>query len=347
MKTCKLAALCAAFLISPVFAQSAAGAAAGNGPFVVPTSAAYADLTNAADQMVVDLKQTFPGAKTALLYDQATFSAISYYQSALDQVGQIFQGICDAEKQPSSSARPRLLGPIDVGTAASGLAGLIALTLPSYAIQGQPVTIDNTALIGAFAVEASRAGLGFVNPVYLMPAVIKNSALNCGQTSVSLAELWSATAREANKARLLPGADKSPLKDALDAYSTVRGVLLAADKGAPLLGKLLVVETMGKLITDPGSVAVIDMRLDGVGIDSTTRTVLWWRTTKFSSNVLAHYSLLSVKGTGADFSLELRKPGYVNVMTKDMKQNQFASCSGPAGQINGRNVVLGGNCAAH
>jgi hypothetical protein len=351
MKTYQLAAVCAAILISSAAAQSPAssapGSAAGTGLFVAPSSAAYADLTNAADQMFADFKRTFPAASTVILYDQPTFSAIPYYQSAVYQVDQVFRAICKAEQPAAGGEQKAFSLTLDPGSAASGLAALIALTVPSYSIQGQAVSIDNTALISAFAQAAKTAGLNVINPVYLLPAAPQKGRppLKCGDTTTSFAQLWAATTDEATKAQKLPTADKSPLKDALAAYAKVRDTLLASDKGPPLLGKLLMVEALANLVTDPQSVAVVDMRLDGVGIDSTTRTVLWWRTTRFSSNVLAHYYLLSVQGSGKDFSLALAKAGSVNIMTKDVNQKYFASCSAPAGQINGQSVTPHGHCA--
>jgi hypothetical protein len=111
-------------------------------------------------------------------------------------------------------------------------------------------------------------------------------------------------------------------------------VYLAADKGMPLLSKLLIVESLLDSIADPLHTAVIDMKLDGAGIDSTTRTILWWRSTKISFNVLAHYSILKVDLDGDRLALTLAKPGYANFMIKDMDQQRFAGSLISAGDLN-------------
>jgi hypothetical protein len=150
-----------------------------------------------------------------------------------------------------------------------------------------------------------------------------------------VADLWAAVADQARILRAKPGSDTDPAsKAALAEYQKILDVYLAADKGLPLLSKLLIVESLVFSGTDPSQVAVVDMRLDGVGIDSTTRTILWWRGTKFSSNVVAHYAILSVRRSDDKMSLTLVKPGYVNFMLKDVNQKGFGSSVQPQGNIN-------------
>lgn len=331
----KLALLLACIPIS-LFAQ--APVPSGTGLYVAPTSAAYADLTNAARAILADLQSNFPTAQTYIIYDQQTFAAIPYYESALNLVRNSLKKIWLAEGK-SCGLRSNALDLTGLGTAASGLASLIAVTLPSYAIQGQSVTLDTSALIAAFAAAASSSvpPRTVILPAYLLPATASGRPLqSCNEfdASDSLADLWSAAATEASNAQLLPAATKDPLKTALDDYQKLRDVFLASDKGVPLLGKLLIVEGLAKLIVNPAQLAVVDMKLDAVGIDSTTRSVLWWRTTRFSANVMAHYSLLSVQGSGHGFALALKKPGYVNIVTQNVDPKRFSSSVAPAGKIN-------------
>jgi hypothetical protein len=317
-----------ALMVVPSYAQSATPAA-GNGVVAAPTAAAYADLTIASDKMLADLKYAVPHANTVILYDGPTFSAVPYYAGALDLVRTSAKLICSSASVSGARAPRTIVPTLDVGTAASGLASLIQVTLPSYAINGQALVLDNSALIGSFATAAKSRGFTVVNPSYLLPAVSQHT-LECGKLDAtqSLADLWNFASTEASHARTLPNADKKPLKDALDGYQKLRDVFLAADKGPPLLSRVLTVETLGRTLESPSMVAAIDMRLDAVDIDSTTRTVLWWRKTKFSVNVAAHYWLFSAHGKGEQFALKLEQPGYVNILRKDINEKGFMANGG-------------------
>ncbi len=295
-------------MVVPLYAQSATPAA-GSGVVAAPTAAAYADLTIASDKMLGDLKHAVPRANTVILYDGPTFSAVPYYAGALDLVRTSAKLICSSASTPGTRSPRAIVPTLDVGTAASGLASLIQVTLPAYAINGQTLVLDNSALIGSFATAAKSRGFTVVNPAYLLPAVSQHTL-------------------EASHARTLPNADKKPLKDALDGYQKLRDVFLAADKGPPLLSRVLTVETLGRTLESPAMVAAIDMRLDAVDIDSTTRTVLWWRKTKFSVNVAAHYWLFSAHGRGEQFALKLEQPGYVNILRKDINEKGFMANGG-------------------
>jgi hypothetical protein len=323
-----IAALVAAV---PACAQSAAAVAGGTGLYVAPSSQAYALLTNAAQKMLDDTRAGVPGVQAVVLYDPATFANVPYYPSAVEQVKLALRGLCKAPGQP----RVEALGPADLGAAASGLAALIGVTLPSYAISGQAVTtIDTSALVGVFAAAAKQASLAVINPVYLLPAEAAGG-IGCGnfETSQSIASLWALAAVTAHNLEGTAAANVEPGKSALAQFKKLSDVYLAADKGMPLLSKLLVVESLLYSISDPEHTAVIDMKLDGAGIDSTTRTILWWRSTKVSSNVLAHYSVLKVGVNGGRLALTLVTPGYVNFMTKDINQKTFSSAA-PLGTIN-------------
>jgi hypothetical protein len=147
----------------------------------------------------------------------------------------------------------------------------------------------------------------------------------CGdfKTSTSLADLWKFANSEAavNQAKT---ANKKQLKDALDAFDKMKNVLLtSSDKGAPLLGRALTAESIAHSAEHPSQVAVIDMRLDAADIDSTTRTILWWRKTKFSANVAAHYWIFSARGAGTQFGIVLVEPGYVNILRKNIDLGGF------------------------
>jgi len=293
----------------------------GNGVVAAPTSAAYADLTNASDKMLGDLRAALPAAKTIVLYDAATFAVIPYYASTTDLVRTAIENICSA----GGIAAPRAIVPsVDVGTSAQGIASLVQLTLPSYAIQGQNLALDNSALVGSFATAAKGTGYEVVNPAYLLPAVSQTN-LTCGTaaSSQSLADLWKFVNDKASASRDEATARK-PLQDALDSFQKLRDVLLSADKGPPLLGRALVIESLARSVETPERVAVIDMRLDAATIDSTTKTVLWWRKTKFSASIAAHYWIFSAHGSGAQFGIKLEAPGYVNLLRKDVDLAGFA-----------------------
>ncbi len=328
-------ALLLALLVAPVLAQSGAPPAAGNGPFVVPTSAAYAQLTNAAETILADVKATFPAVQTVVLYDRSAFALVPYYQPALQQVRQALEALCQAE---GKRAAPHITAPTltGLGTAAAGLASLVAVTLPAYAIQGQAVKIDTAALISAFAAAAMAARMIVIDPAYLLPATAgPQPPLACAafEQSDSLAELWRAASLEATN--LAANSVGKPAPSALTEYRKLADAYLDPGKGEPLLSKLLTVESLAAPLASPAQVAVVDLHLDSVGIDSTTRTILWWRSTRFSSNVLAHYSLLRAQGSQQQFSLTLVKAAAVNVLLKNMDQKHFATSTNPQGKING------------
>lgn len=83
----------------------------------------------------------------------------------------------------------------------------------------------------------------------------------------------------------------------LEAYQKGRGSYLAADKTPSLLSRLLVAENLLDAINEaPRETRMIDLRLDGTGFDSTSRQVLFWKTTTFSANAMAHYYLFELSG---------------------------------------------------
>jgi hypothetical protein len=263
-----------------------------------------------------------PQAKTIILYDPNIFSVIPYYASTTDLVRSAATSICSAE-QPGLS--PRIEPTLDIGGAAQGLAALIQVTLPSYAINSQNLTLDNSALVGSFATAAKAMGYSVVNPAYLLPAV-SQSQLTCQtfKASTSLADLWKFVSSEASTAQ--PQAEVKPLvKTALDSFQKMKDALLtSADKTPPVLGRALAVESLTHNVDNPAQVAVIDMRLDAADIDSTTKTVLWWRKTKFSANIAAHYWIFAAQGAGTQFGITLVQPGYVNLLRKDVDLKGFA-----------------------
>ena len=309
----------------------------GNGPYVAPSSVAYADLTNAANRIWADIK--IPDTNTVVIYDAPTFAAVPYYQSALDLMKNSMQAICKAEGKPVESGfAPRDLAPIDLGSAASGLASLIGVTMPNYAIQGQALPFDSSALLAAFA-AATPPSIKVVFPSYLLPATERYpNPVKCGtetQTE-SVADLWSALAAEARQAANASNADKPPLAPALAQYGKLHDAFVAADKNPPLLAKLLIVEAMGNSFSDPNQSAktlVLDVKLDLVGVDSISRTILWWRKTRVSANVLAHYYLFQVSGTGTNLGLTLKKLGTLNIFSGNIDPKKLNSVA-PAGCIN-------------
>jgi hypothetical protein len=323
-------------VLAPVFAQ-AGTAAQGSGLLVAPSAAAYADLVNAAKRIVQDN----PGltGKTVVIFDAQAFGLIPTYQTSVQLMKDAMRGLCAVET-PGLVAHA-LVPSLDIGGAASGLAALLQALSPAYTIQGQGLTFDNNALVAAFA-KALQPGPVIV-PAYLVPASPPLQPLACqaAPASDSLAAVWHAAAAEAGKLRDLlaavPTAEtarKKQLQDALDAFQKVRDTYLAVDKTSSLLGKLLGVETLALAFKDPEKVAVIDLKIDSVGIDSTTRTLLFWRKSTFSCNVMVHYFILSAKGAGTSFTLNLTNEDTVIVMTKDINQKGFATSAMPAGRIN-------------
>jgi len=288
--------------------------AQGSGVIAAPTAAAYQELTNASYKMLKDLTAVLPQTRTVVLYDPNIFSVIPYYLSTTDLVRSAAAGLCGT--QTAGAAAPRSLGAtLDIGEAAVGLAGLIQLTIPTYASQGQALPLDNSALVGSFATAARTAGYVVINPAYLLPAV-SQSNLSCqnARTSNSLSDLWKFASSQAGKQSAGP---------ALDAFQKMRQALTASDKGAPLLGRVLAAESLARALDKPDQVAVIDMRLDAADIDSTTKSVLWWRKAKFSANIAAHYWIFSVQGEGKQFGIHLVAPGYVNILRTNVDLANF------------------------
>jgi len=349
MTTQRLFLLSAVLVTAPAFAQVTVPG--GTGLYVAPSSGAYALLTTAASQMLTDVQSSVPNPNVVVIYDHATFSNVPYYPSAIAQIKYALTGLC-----PAPAGLRTSVAPVDVGNAASGLAALIGVTLPAYAINGQAIsTIDTSALVGSFASVAKEKSITVINPVYLLPAKVEDE-VDCKsyQTSQSIAALWALAATQAQDlaaklAAAKEDADKAAArkkaidKAALERYQKLSDVYLAADKGIPLLSKLLIVESLLRSITCPAHTAVIDMKLDGAGIDSTTRTILWWRSTTFSSNVLAHYYILKVDQDDNQLTLTLLKPGSVNFMMKDVPLKQFAGSMTPTGKINGKALVFSGH----
>lgn len=304
----------------------------GNGPYVAPLSIAYSELTNAGNAIVSDIKQqpTFARVTTVVIYDATMFAAVPYYSTAVQQVKQEFGDLCR-----TGGVQPRVLAPIDIGSAAAGLTALINATVPYTVTQGQPVTFDNTALIAAFTAVAQRQGLTVLNPAYVLPAS-KVQNLSCATygASESFADLWNGLQVQATQLRIAPHADQDPVKSMLAHYQTLSDLYLNAEKGLPLAAKMLLVESLERAITDPGSAVITDMHLDAAGIDTTTRSLLWWRKTTFSSTVLAHYALLSVQGARPSYTVALQKSGNVNILVQNLNRKDFTPNTSPQGMIN-------------
>lgn len=285
--------------------------AQGNSVIAAPTAAAYQELTNASYKMLKDLTAALPQARTIVLYDPNIFSVIPYYQSTTDLIRAAAGNICASS---SGTFSPRTISPaLDIGEAAVGLAGLIQLTVPTYSAQGQNLPLDNSALVGNFATAARTAGYVVINPAYLLPAV-SQSSLTCqtARTSNSLADLWKFANSEA------------ATQPQNTSFQKMRDALTSSDKGAPLLGRVLAAESLARALDKPAEVAVIDMRLDAADIDSTTKSVLWWRKAKFSANIAAHYWIFSVQGEGKQFGIQLIAPGYVNILRSNVDLSTFA-----------------------
>jgi hypothetical protein len=269
--------------------------------------------------MLADLRGAVPQAKIVILYDANAFSVIPYYSGAIDLMRKAAASICSAE----SAISPRLEPTLDFGSAASGLAALLQLTVPAVSVQGQNLTLDNSALVGSFATAAEATGFEVVNPAYLLPAV-SQTTLDCRKAadSNSLADLWTFANNESSAAQA-KAPNKPALKDALDAFQKLKTVMTSADKSPPILGRALTIESLAHSVQQPSEVAIIDMRLDAADIDSTTKSVLWWRKTRFSANVAAHYWIFSAHGTGSQFAISLVKPSYVNILQKNVDLKSF------------------------
>ncbi len=336
----RLSVLAAAWLpfLMPGFAQSASSAS-GNGPFVVPTSSAYADLDKVVTAINNTNSETLKDRKV-IFYDPQTFGTLPMYPSAVDQAKDVLRRLCARAESDLVSAEAAADVLSGAGTAASGLAALLGAVTPAYAIQGQAFTIDNNALIAAFL----KARPDSIIPAYLAPAAA-SSLPECGEApySRSFAALWAAAAKEAVKVRALfkpdiTDAQRKLIQDALDYYQAMRDAYLAADKGPSLYSKLSVAETLWDAlnVTDVNKLPVIlDMKIDSAGIDSSTRTILFWKKTTFSDNLLVHYFLFTVTrqeavGTGAPaYTLQLAKADTVNVITRDQNEKTYIINPGP------------------
>jgi hypothetical protein len=337
MKIGKTVAMVFTIALTRGFSQTAGGAA-GTGPYAAPSAAAYAIIDNAAYKIVKDnnLKD-----QPVVLYDAQFFSLISPYQTALLHLRKTMKDICPATGGAHAFA---LVPTLDIGGAASGLAALLTALTPSYSVQGQALTFDNSALVAAFAKEA---GAGVVFPGYLLPSAKTRDVL-CGQEDQanSLADLWYAAAAQASKLRsdiaqitgTTPAdvASKKDLQDKLDAYTKVAETYLAIDKGTSLLAKLLVVETLAGMVPDAG-VAVIDLKLDAVGMESVTRTWVGTKKTNFACSVLAHYTLLRLGRSGGTLTLKPSTTDMLNILTKVPNEDKFGTSVTPRGVINGNN----------
>lgn len=298
-------------------AQTAA--ASGNGPYAAPLTSAYADLSAAARKIVND--NSLSGA-VVVLYDAQTFATLSAYPAAVEQLRSSMSKLCAATPGQFGS---RLVPSLDFGGAASGLTALLGAVTPQYAIQGQSVTFDNTALLAAFV---HAAGDNVIIPAYLMPAPQRGNVLTCEQESQwkasnSVADLWAGGAKAwSDTAKSVAAAPndvaKKALQERVDSYQKVADLFIApaSDKGPAPLAKLLMVESLLRQIPDGKPAKVIDLKLDAAGIDSTTRTVLFWRSTKFSSTVMAHYTLMNLTKDGTAVELKPYKTDSVVILNR-------------------------------
>ena len=298
----------------------------GNGMVAAPTAAAYQELTNASNKMLTDLSRVLPQAKTVILYDPKVFSAIPYYASTTELVRDAATDLCNSE---GGAASAHILSGVDLGEAAQGLASLVQLTIPNYAIQGQALTLDNSALLASFAAAARAGGYVVVNPTYLLPAV-SQSKLNCqtAKTSTSLADLWRFANSEAAAKQQRSTTRQAP-NSTIQAFTATRQALTASDKGPSLMARVLAAESLAKAAEHSDSVAIIDMRLDAADIDSTTRTVLWWHKSKFSANIAAHYWIFAVHAQDGQFEIQLVEPGAVNILRRNIDAATFTVGGNP------------------
>jgi hypothetical protein len=129
------------------FAQAPSGAA-GSGPYAGPSVGAYALVANAAEKIVADnhLK-----GQRVVIYDAQVFSLLPTYQTAVLHLRQTMKGVCAT----TMSTEVFLVPSLDIGGAASGLAALLNAVTPAYAVQGQALPFDNSALVAAFAKQAA------------------------------------------------------------------------------------------------------------------------------------------------------------------------------------------------
>jgi hypothetical protein len=311
--------------LMPGFAQSASPAS-GNGPFVVPTAAAYNDLRQVAKTIRDENPDTFSHAKI-IIYDQQAFGALSMYPGGVLQVRDAMKRMCEIAKSDVVSAQAASDELSGAGAAASGLGALISAVTPAFAIQGQSFTIDNNALIAVFV---KTMGQDVVIPAYL-PAAIPSAGLGCTDVprSGSFTSVWKAAEAESLlvKAKLDAAEtddQKKQIQAVLDAYQAMRDGYLSTDKGSSLYSKISAAETLWNILrnskAEGKTPVIIDMKIDSAGIDSTTRTVLFWRNTKFSDNVLAHYFVFVID---ADNKLSLKNGNIVIVATRDKDVHDY------------------------
>jgi hypothetical protein len=246
-----------------------AASSGGTGPYAAPSAAAYQIIENAAYKIVTDNNLS---GQTVIIYDPQLFGLVSTWQAAVEHMRKTMKAVC----LPTPIVENAFVPSLDIGSAASGLAALVTALTPAYAIQGQALPFDNSALIAAFA---KQAGKKVVFPAYLFPAA-RTQDVTCKSdidNTSSLADLWyggaaqvpvlqSAIQAETNADR------KKALQNKLDAYMKVAESYLTIDKGTSMLAKLLVVENLIRLVPADGAVSVIDLKLDAVGMESVTRT---------------------------------------------------------------------------
>jgi hypothetical protein len=312
---------------------------------VAPTASAYNDLKRVAETIRDENAGTFSGA-TIIIYDAQAFGAIGMYPGSVQQLRTAMRSMCDLTEPGLVSAEAASDVLSGAGTAASGLAALINAVTPAFAIQGQAFTIDNNALIAAFI---RTVGQEVVIPAYL-PAATPSTVPSCGdaQKSGSFTSLWVSAEAESFRVKAKINAaktdsEKKALQTALDSYQAMRDGYLSTDKGASLYSKMSLAETLDNILRPAANnrPLIIDMKIDAAGIDSTTQTILFWRSTKFSDNVLVHYFVYAFEPGN---KLHLKNANIVTIVTQDKdlkdyltaeqrpKQNSRGSASSKPGQ---------------
>ena len=313
-------------LLLPGFAQSASSAA-GNGPYVVPTAALYDDLSRLAARVKSANDAAFVGA-TIVIYDPQAFGILPMYPSGVRQFWAAMDSMCDITERTTpitaEAASDVLSG---AGAAASGLGALITAVTPNFAIQGQSITIDNNALIAAFVKIVGNNAV--VIPAYL-PAATASSTPDCNnyRKSSSFTALWEGAAAEILKVKIklkdaTSDAKKKEIQAVIDSYQAMRDGYLASDKGPSLYSKVTAAESLWNALNGKAGKTplILDLKLDLAGIDSTTTTELFWKTTRFSDDLLAHYFLFSIQNG----RLQLENEDTVTVMTKDKNVKRYGS----------------------
>jgi hypothetical protein len=311
------------------------------GPYVVPSTAAYALLDNAAASIVTD---NGLAGKKVVIFDPGFFTSISSYQTAVFHLNKMMASVCPSVR--GGFQTEAIVPTLDFGGAASGLAALITALTPSYATQGGQVPIDTTALVAAVA---SSVGPSVIYPAYVLPAS-KRTDLSCNNYSgsTSIADLWNGLSNQVIQGQVDNAPrdgdseaikkEKKAKQDVIDAVKKSMDTYVAVDKGPSVLSKLLVVENFFALVGD--SAKVIDLKLDLAGSDSVTRTWVGIKSTKASANVLAHYSVLNLTVTPATkaANLTLCVTKTVSVFTQLKSIDKFAESATPKGMVNGKPV---------